>query len=51
VFDPASLAPSCASVTLVLYSEKEPAKEDTRVLDPRVIQQIWQDFEPFRASK
>jgi S1-C subfamily serine protease len=51
VYDPASLGPSCASVTMRLYSEKEPAKEDTRVVDPKVIQQIWQDFEPFRASK
>jgi S1-C subfamily serine protease len=50
-FDPASLAPSCAGVTIVLYSEKEPAKEDTRVVDPKVIQQIWQDFAPYRSSK
>jgi hypothetical protein len=50
-FDPAALAPSCAGVTIVLYSEKEPAKEDTRVVDPKVIQQIWQDFAPYRASK
>jgi len=50
-FDPASLGPSCASVTIVLYSEKEPGKEDTRVVDPKVIQQIWQDFAPYRPSK
>ena len=50
-FDPAALAPSCAGVTIVLYSEKEPGKEDTRVVDPKVIQQIWQDFAPYRASK
>jgi S1-C subfamily serine protease len=51
VFDPAALGPSCQSVTLVVYSEKEPAKEDTRVVDPKVIQQIWQDFAPYRAPK
>jgi hypothetical protein len=50
-FDPAALGPSCAGVTIVLYSEKEPAKEDTRVVDPKVIQQIWQDFAPYRSSK
>jgi len=50
-YDPASLGPSCASVTIVLYSEKEPGKEDTRVVDPKVIQQIWQDFAPYRPSK
>jgi hypothetical protein len=50
-FDPAALSPSCAGVTLVLYSEKEPAKEDTRVVDPKIVQQIWQDFAPYRAAK
>ena len=45
VFDPAALGPGCSSVTLVLYSEKEPAKADTRVIDPGILQQIWRDFE------
>lgn len=49
VFDPGALGPQCGSVKLVLYSEKEPEKGDTRVVDPNVIQQIWQDFEPYRA--
>src|SRR5687768_8820712 len=46
VFDPAALGPGCSTVTLVLYSEKEPAKADTRVIDPRILQQIWRDFTP-----
>jgi serine protease Do len=50
-FDPGALAPSCASVTLVLFSEKEPEKGDTRVVDAAVVQRIWQDFEPYRSSK
>jgi S1-C subfamily serine protease len=48
VFDPGALGPQCATVKLVLYSEKEPEKGDTRVVDPRVIEQIWQDFAPYR---
>jgi hypothetical protein len=32
-------------VTLVLYSEKEPTKADTRVIDPNILQQIWRDFD------
>jgi hypothetical protein len=51
VFDPDALAPSCASVKLTLYSEKEPEKGDTRIVDAKVIQQIWQDFAPYRALK
>jgi S1-C subfamily serine protease len=50
VFDPGALGPHCGTVKLVLYSEKEPGKGDTRVLDPKVIEQIWQDFTPFRLQ-
>jgi S1-C subfamily serine protease len=48
VFDPAALAPSCKGVKLVLYSDKEPEKGDARIVDPKLMQQIWQDFESFR---
>ena len=48
VFDPGALGPQCATVKLVLYSEKEPEKGDTRVVDPKVVQQIWEDFAPYR---
>ena len=48
VFDPGALGPQCATVKLVLFSEKEPQKPDSRVVDPTVIQQIWQDFAPYR---
>jgi S1-C subfamily serine protease len=51
VFDPGALGPQCGTVKLVLYSEKEPEKGDTRVVDPTVLQQIWQDFAPYRALK
>ena len=51
VFDPGALGPQCGTVKLVLYSEKEPEKADTRVVDPKVLQQIWQDFAPYRALK
>ena len=44
-FDPAALGPACSTVTLVLYSEKEPAKADTRVIDPKMLQQIRRDFD------
>jgi hypothetical protein len=33
----------------VLYSEKEPANADKRVIDPRILQQIWRDFDPDRT--
>ena len=48
VFDPGALGPECASVKLVLHSDKAPEKADTRVVDPRIVEQIWQDFQPWR---
>jgi len=43
-FDPAALGPSCGTVTLGLFSEKQPGKEDTRAVDPKLLQQIWRDL-------
>ncbi len=47
VFDPGALGPDCGTVKLVMYSEKEPSKGDTRVVAPKVLQQIWQDLAPY----
>ena len=44
VFDPRALAAECGVVKLVLYSEKEPDKADTRTIDPKVLEQIRADF-------
>jgi S1-C subfamily serine protease len=51
VFDPGALAPECGSVKFIVYSEKDPEKGDTRVVDPKVLEQIWEDFAPYRALK
>jgi S1-C subfamily serine protease len=48
-FEPGALGPHCGAVKLVLYSEKEPDTGDTRAVDPKVIEQIWQDFAPYRG--
>ena len=49
VFDPGALGPQCGTVKLVLYSEKAPERGEARVIDPKVIRQVWQDFAPYRA--
>jgi len=49
-FDPVALGPQCPAVKLVLYAEKEPQKGDTRVVDPRTVQRIWEDFAPTREQ-
>ena len=50
-FDPGALAPSCGSVKLTFYSEKAPEAGDSKVVDPKVVQQIWDDFEPYRTDR
>ncbi len=49
VFDPGAFQPTCGSVKLVLYSEKEPLKADTQIVDGKIVEQIWEDFSPYRA--
>jgi hypothetical protein len=51
VFDPAAIGPQCSAVTLTLFSEKEPDKGDTRVVDPKIVQQVWDDFAPYRTPR
>jgi hypothetical protein len=50
VFGPDAFAPSCDSVRLVLYSQKQPEKADTRIVDPRMVQRIWDDFAAYRTA-
>jgi hypothetical protein len=45
-FDPAALGPQCGTVKLTVYSENEPDKGDTRVVDPKILQQIAEDVAP-----
>jgi S1-C subfamily serine protease len=48
VFAPDAIGPQCPDVTLTLFSEKDPAKGDTRVVDPRIVEQIQKDFASYR---
>jgi S1-C subfamily serine protease len=50
VFDPGALGPQCNGVKVTLYSEKEPEKGETKVIDPSVIQRIWDDFKGWREA-
>ena len=38
----------CTAVKLTLVSEKDPEKPDTRVVDPRIVEQIQKDFAGYR---
>lgn len=51
VFDPSAISPQCGTVTITLFSDKAADKGDARVIDARVVQQVWEDFAPYRAAK
>lgn len=48
-FDPGALGPSCPAVTVVVHSGTAPTRSETRVVDPKIIEQVWADFAPYRA--
>jgi hypothetical protein len=50
VFDPDAFGPQCGTVTLSLYSEAQPEQPDTLTPAHTVIDQIWTDFAPYRAT-
>jgi S1-C subfamily serine protease len=51
VFDPAALGPNCGAVKLMLYSEKEPEKPETKVVDSAIVQRFWEDFKGWREGR
>ena len=50
VFDPAAIGPACGTVTIVVSSVKEPARSETRAVDPAIIRRVWDDFADVRAA-
>ena len=50
VFDPDAFGPQCGTVTLSLYSEAQPKRADPLTPTRAVIDQIWNDFAPYRAT-
>jgi hypothetical protein len=50
VFEAGALGPHCGTVTLVLHSAAGPTEGDRRVVDPKILEQIWRDFEPYRKA-
>jgi S1-C subfamily serine protease len=50
VFGPDALGPHCGNVTLTVSSEQVPEKAETVTIAPAIVDQIWQDFAPYRAA-
>lgn len=46
-YPPDAISPSCGTVRLQLYSEKEPDKPEAKDLDQKSIYRVWSDFQPY----
>jgi hypothetical protein len=46
-YPPDAISPSCGKVTVQLYSEKQPDKPESRDLDQKTIDRVWNDFRPY----
>ena len=49
-YPPDAISPSCGKVTLQLFSEKEPDKSESKDLDQKSIDRVWNDFQPYLAA-
>jgi S1-C subfamily serine protease len=46
-----SVTPACGQVRLEIYSEKNPTRPDIKVLDPKAVTRVAEDFEPYLKTK
>ena len=51
VYRPDAIGAACGTVKVTLFSEKSPQKPDTRTIDPKIVQQIQQDFAAYNRSR
>jgi S1-C subfamily serine protease len=48
-YPPDAISPSCGKVTLQIFSEKEPDKSESKDLEKKSIERVWNDFRPYIA--
>lgn len=48
VFDAAAMSPQCGAVKITVFSDKPGDKGDSRTVDPKIVQQVWDEFAPYR---
>ncbi len=49
-YPPDAVSPACGKVTLQLFSEKDPNKSESKVLDQKSVDRVWNDFRPYLAA-
>jgi len=50
-YAPDAISPSCGSVSLEIFSEKDPNTPITQAIDTATVERVWADFEPYRKGK
>src|SRR5215831_3834346 len=48
---PDAISPSCGTVVLEIYSEKEPDTPLSKMIETITVDRIWADLEPYRKSR
>ena len=49
-YPPDAISPACGKVTLQIFSEKDPAKSESKELDEKSVERVWNDFRPYLAT-
>lgn len=50
-YPPDAISPTCGSVSLEIFSEKDPNTPITQAVETATVQRVWADFEPYRKGK
>ena len=50
VFAASAISPQCGAVKITVFSDKPSDKGDSRTIDAKIVQQVWDDFAPYRAA-
>ena len=49
-YPPDAISPSCGKVTLQIFSEKDPNRAESKELDSKSVDRVWNDFRPYLAA-
>jgi len=45
-----AISPACGKVTLQIFSEKDPEKPESKELEEKSVNRVWNDFKPYLAA-
>jgi len=51
VYPPDAISTSCGSVSLEIFSERDPNTRITQAVETATVERVWSDFEAYRKGK